>query len=285
MNGARRVTVGVPVRNGAATLSHALDSLLRQTHTDLDIVICDNASTDETADVARRFMELDDRIRYMRQDHPVTVTANWATAYRAAKAPYFMWASDDDLRSDDFVQRLLEALERDPDVGLAFGEVYKFNDYDRLDTATPYHYTCSTRGIPVWKRLVMDKNGPFAPYGVFRTEVLARYRWYEHTVSPDWPLFIFILLVTDIVQVRGARFYYREGAVAVPAEQRAREQSYREIEKYPTLRLSWRCALAARDAAAVHDRRRFLILDFTLVFFGLLWQNRRLLVRWALKRY
>lgn len=281
----RLVTIAMPVRNGAATLRHALDSLLRQTHRDIQIVVCDNASTDETPDIVREYADRDDRVRHVRREEAVSAIQNWRIAYEQVDSRYFMWAADDDVRADDAVEVLLEALEREPAAGLAFGDVVKFRDYARRLEQPVYPYACDTRGMGVARRLFMDKNGPFAPYGLFRTEVLTGYRWYDHTVSPDWPLFIYVLARTDIVQVDGATFYYKEPEVAVSAVDRARNQSYREMETCPTARLSWRCALAARDAARDRGSTRVVPVDFLIVFAGLLWANRHSIWKWALKRY
>jgi glycosyltransferase involved in cell wall biosynthesis len=271
------VTVGLPVRNGAQTLPLALESLLTQSHERLDIVVCDNASEDRTVEICERFMRADSRIRLVRQPRPVTVTQNWRTAYEQARAPFFMWASDDDLHSPDYVATLLSALHDEPGAGLAFGTLTKFRDYATYDDASPTGYACATRGISTWRRLWMDKAGGFSSYGLFRTNVLRDYGWYEHTVSPDWPMLVYVLLRTEIVQVPGAVLYYREGEQATSAAARAKRQSYSKVERFPTARLSWRCGLAARDA--LPDRQGRVALDAAVVYAGLRWQNRHASIR------
>src|SRR6266511_1519680 len=52
-----RLTIGVPVYNGGSLLSEMLQSLVRQTFTDFEIVISDNASTDDTSEIALRFAD------------------------------------------------------------------------------------------------------------------------------------------------------------------------------------------------------------------------------------
>ncbi len=48
-----RVSVGMPVYNGERYLAEAVDSLLAQTYEDFELIICDNASTDRTGEIAR----------------------------------------------------------------------------------------------------------------------------------------------------------------------------------------------------------------------------------------
>ena len=282
----RRVTIALPVRNGDHVLRLVLDNLLAQTHPEIELTIYDNASTDETPNIGREYSARDGRVRYVRREPAVSAMKNWELAFRETQTPYFMWAPDDHLHSENFVEVLVAALEAEPRAGLAFGKVVKFPHYETYREGVEYPYNCSTFGIPIWKRLVMDKNGPFSPYGLFRATTLEDYRWYDHTVSPDWPLIMYVLVLTEITQSPDAVFYYQEGTTAIPQpDERARRLSYKAMEKYPTLRLSWRCALATRDAARKRGSRRVVPFDFLLVFVGLLWANRRHLVRWALKRY
>ena len=281
------VTIAIPVRNGGKTLGMVLDSFLRQTYPHIEIVISDNASTDETAEIGREYSSRYPHIRYIRRETPVTVLRNWELAYREVKTPFFMWAPDDHLHSENFVEALVDALDAEPAAGLAMGQVVKFRDYESYkEQGRYYRFHCSTFGIPIWKRLMMDKNGPFAIYGLFRTELLRNFKWYEHTISPDWPLIVYILTLTEITQSPYAIFYYQEGTAPIPhPEDRAKRAGYGDMEKYPTARLSWRCALAAQDAARERGLQRNVLVDFVLVCVGLLWANRRHLLRWALKRY
>ncbi|HET7341326.1 MAG TPA: glycosyltransferase, partial [Methylomirabilota bacterium] len=60
-----RVAVGVPALDMAATLPRALDSVLAQTLTDLELIVSDNASTDGTEAIGRRYAAADARVRWL----------------------------------------------------------------------------------------------------------------------------------------------------------------------------------------------------------------------------
>ena len=62
-----QVSVGVPVYNGESHLAQAIDSILNQTFNDLELILCDNASTDRTEQICRRYLAADARVRYHRQ--------------------------------------------------------------------------------------------------------------------------------------------------------------------------------------------------------------------------
>ncbi|HEX2679437.1 MAG TPA: glycosyltransferase family 2 protein [Polyangiales bacterium] len=90
-----KVTVGIPTRNRAELVSQAVQSVLAQTHTDLEIVISDNASTDDT--VARLSQLRDPRVVLLRQETNIGMAGNWSACLAAATGELFLLLSDDDL--------------------------------------------------------------------------------------------------------------------------------------------------------------------------------------------
>ena len=62
-----RLSIGLPVFNGEDYLREALDALLGQTFEDFELIISDNASTDQTPNICESYRKQDSRIRYFRQ--------------------------------------------------------------------------------------------------------------------------------------------------------------------------------------------------------------------------
>lgn len=108
------VSIGVAVFNGEATLAVALESLISQTFIDFEIIISDNASTDDTADICKIYCQKDNRIRYVRQPVNLGATENFKFVLDQANGRYFMWAAADDTRSTDFLQVNVNYLEKHP---------------------------------------------------------------------------------------------------------------------------------------------------------------------------
>lgn len=109
------VSIGLPVYNGARTLTAALDSLLAQTCQEFEIVISDNASTDDTAAICAAYAAKHPRIRYFRQPRNIGASGNFRSVREACTGRYFMWAAADDRRSPDFLEVNLRFLEANPD--------------------------------------------------------------------------------------------------------------------------------------------------------------------------
>ena len=110
------VSVYLPTRNRAALLPRAVDSVLRQDHTNLELLIVDDASTDATPGVLARLAAADPRVRVFRQERPSGAPAARNVAIRAASGRYLTGLDDD----DEFLPGRITSL-----LG-AFDELYAF---------------------------------------------------------------------------------------------------------------------------------------------------------------
>lgn len=117
-----RVSIGIPVYNGENCLAEALDSLLRQTYRDFEILISDDASTDRTAEICRDYAARDARIRYVRQAGNIGAGPNHNRVLEMSQAPYFKWAAQDDLYAPAYLEECVSVLDRRPDVILAHAD-------------------------------------------------------------------------------------------------------------------------------------------------------------------
>jgi glycosyltransferase involved in cell wall biosynthesis len=106
-----KFTIGVPTFNRAALLAESLRAAVNQTYGDLEIIISDNASTDETAKVVQQF---GDRVRYFRNETNLGPIANFFRLVELASGKYFSWLQDDDCIFSNFVERAAAGLDRFP---------------------------------------------------------------------------------------------------------------------------------------------------------------------------
>lgn len=111
-----KVTIGLPVYNGEAYLAEAIQSVLDQTFRDLELVICDNGSTDATEQICQDYAARDDRIRYIRS--PRNQGASWSYNQSAelARGIYFRWLAHDDKFAPQLVEKSVAVLDEKPEV-------------------------------------------------------------------------------------------------------------------------------------------------------------------------
>jgi glycosyltransferase involved in cell wall biosynthesis len=228
-----RVSVGVPVYNGGRYLEEALEQLVAQTFGDIEILISDNGSTDATEDICRSFAGRDNRIRYIRHAQTSEASVNFTYLVREARAPYFMWAANDDRRSLNFVEALHTALERNARAVCAQGEcvfIDATGQIMRRGMPNPQMASDSrvTRVSHVMRAGPADRFNNMFTYGLHRTDMLRRFgigrillaRASESHYS-ELPLLFSLSAAGHLVAVADAQFYYRfhseqTGQVHVP---------------------------------------------------------------------
>lgn len=119
MNRVPRLSIGLPVYNGEDYLAESLDALLGQTYEDFELIISDNASTDGTADISRRYAKQDSRVRYVRQPRNIGLARNHDFVFQQSCGELFKWAAADDLYGRRLLESCVDALDEYPDVVLA----------------------------------------------------------------------------------------------------------------------------------------------------------------------
>ncbi len=129
------VTVAIPTHNRAKSIGNAIQSVLDQTFTDLELLVLDDASTDETAAVYASFD--DPRLRYLKNPTNIGMTANWNRGFELARAPYVSLLHDDDTWSPGFLERTVRMFREHPEAGIvhcASGSLLGLPKADRLYT-------------------------------------------------------------------------------------------------------------------------------------------------------
>jgi glycosyltransferase involved in cell wall biosynthesis len=111
-----KFSVLLPTRNGGRYLENCIRSILAQDYSDLELVISDNANTDETPQIVRAFAG-DPRVKALRLETPVPVTENWNNALHASSGDYILMMGDDDYLLPGYCRRMERILDqyRQPD--------------------------------------------------------------------------------------------------------------------------------------------------------------------------
>jgi glycosyltransferase involved in cell wall biosynthesis len=174
MNAVPRLSIGLPVYNGANYLAESIDSLLGQSFEDYELIISDNASTDETADICQRYLQQDSRISYFRQQRNVGLAPNHDYCLEKARAPLFKWASNDDLYARDLLKHCVDALDAYPQVVLAHSWTAMIDGSGTVTKAVEYPLATASPRAPERFRSMLFDDGGDDDGGVMRTDVLRR---------------------------------------------------------------------------------------------------------------
>ena len=128
-----RVSVIIPVYNGAATISRALNSVFEQTFTDYEVVICDDGSTDDTPSVLAGF---GDRIRVIRQANRRFPAARNA-AIAASRGELVALIDHDDQWMPRRLEVTVAALQNGPGAALVYSDVTVVNEAGEESRPSP----------------------------------------------------------------------------------------------------------------------------------------------------
>lgn len=214
------VSIGLPTYNRAKWLPRALDALLSQTYRNIELIISDDASSDETETICREYAKKDSRIRYIRQPKNITQLPNFRFVINEARGKYFMMAADDDWWEPTFIETLYRALEENPEYGVAMSSIAFvrsdgsliresiFQGRDDISTFDRYKlfYRCL---------LFAGKIGYYL-YGLFRTEVARKFmqRPFPKCVRFDHVIVSEITLLTRFYSVQ--QVLYKKTVYQIP---------------------------------------------------------------------
>ena len=183
--------------------------MLEQTFTDFEIIVSDNESTDGTAAIGQEFAARDPRVRYIRQSQNIGVSANFDFVFHEARAPLFVWHSHDDLRTADWLEHAVAAMDANPDAALGISESWKIDvdgnrtrPFDILpDLFAPSaedRFRASLRQMPV----------PLT-YSISRSEALRKTCLMEPYLGNDWSLNAALAVQGRFVRIDEGIYFFR----------------------------------------------------------------------------
>lgn len=205
------LTIGMPVRNGAAYLREALESLRVQSFTDFEVVVSDNASTDATAAICREFADRDRRFRCIRFERTVGITENFNSVLHQARSVYFKWMAHDDEIEPTLIEKCIDVLEKDPTVVIAHAAEREIDEFGRELPLGWQSRQCSDSPNPCTRFRYLCWDHPCYPiFGVIRTEALRQTGAFGHYPSSDRVVLAELSLHGRIVRIPERLFLHRE---------------------------------------------------------------------------
>jgi glycosyltransferase involved in cell wall biosynthesis len=131
-----RFSVLLPTRNGAELLPNCLESVLGQPYEDMELVVSNNASTDDTKQILERFSG-DPRLRVLEQQSSLPVTDNWNAVLAEARGDYLLQIGDDDYLLPGYFEQVDAALREsgDPECLTYNGYAFAFPGFAGSESA------------------------------------------------------------------------------------------------------------------------------------------------------
>jgi glycosyltransferase involved in cell wall biosynthesis len=127
MNEMPLVSIVLPTYNGARYITEAIRSCLDQTYSHWELIVVDDASTDETSELVADLTARDSRVQLIRHTENKKLPAALNTGFAQARGQYLTWTSDDNLYRPHALDAMVDYLTRHPEVGIVY------TDYSIID--------------------------------------------------------------------------------------------------------------------------------------------------------
>ncbi|NJN95353.1 MAG: glycosyltransferase family 2 protein [Anaerolineales bacterium] len=211
-NKAPLISMGMPIYNEAKWLGQALDSLLTQTFEDFELIISDNASTDESRKIVQDYAAKDARIKLYHQAEDIGAIENFEFVLAQARGDYFMWVGGHDLWSSNLLDVLLKEMQANPHVVLCFPQTVLIDRENR--PLTVFNETVDTRSEQsaagrIWAMHRQLKRSN-AIYGLHRREVLLSTLPWPKIVGGDSVLLVRAAAVGDVLTNSTGQWFRRK---------------------------------------------------------------------------
>lgn len=121
-----KVSICIPAYNSGGLIYRALESLQHQTHKNIEVIISDDGSTDETARIVQSYLSKDKRIKFFRNNKTLGVIPNYMKALEFASGEFIQFLGQDDWLGRNYLETALRCFEENNSIGAVFTKTVGF---------------------------------------------------------------------------------------------------------------------------------------------------------------
>jgi len=204
----------MPVFNDVDYIEKSIQSVLKQSYKNFELVISDDQSTDGSADICKKYEQSDSRIKYVRQPKNLGISKNMKFLLNQSNSEFFIWAADDDLWAPEFLKILVQTLEDNPKYICAFSTFTHINEKGNIiDKPLDFDFEGKSAKQRI-KKLIVDPFDAFG-YGLFRRELIKNVKfpvWVWPNKSVSWnniyPTLFYYLAKGNYKHVHGEPLFF-----------------------------------------------------------------------------
>lgn len=171
------ISIITPTYNRTTYLLQAVESVLCQTYLHFELIISDDASTEDVEAALKQFQ--DPRIRYRRNPQCLGQFANTIAGLQAARGEFFSFLHDDDRWEPTFLEKVVPPLLSNPNITVSFSDHYVMDEIGQVDLETTQRLSRKYKRVGLaegihqpFYSLVANLSIPAAMASVFRGSIL-----------------------------------------------------------------------------------------------------------------
>jgi glycosyltransferase involved in cell wall biosynthesis len=193
MNAGPHVTVCIPSCNAGSYIRETVESVLVSTYSNLDIIVSDDASTDDTCEIVEAFGE--EKIRLYRNERRLGVPKNWNRALESASGEFVGLLNHDDLYGPFWLTFAVHALQKHPRIGWVASAFEIIDDQGRtLDIVSRFSQTREYDQSEAF--LCVARLDGLGPGYIARREILEEIGYYDENAGPSADNDLFLRLAS-----------------------------------------------------------------------------------------
>lgn len=221
----KKISIILPVYNGEKYLDEALTSIIEQTYTNFELIIIDDCSTDYTEEIAKKFMQNDSRVHFVKNVVNLKLPRTLNVGFSRATGDYLTWTSDDNKYKPSALERMVQYLNVHNDVDMVYTDYTEINTEGKitgerqLDEPDIIGFKNTIGACFLYRREVAEAVGEYDP-GLFLAE--------------DYDYWIRISKVGKIGHIHESLYFYRkhETSLTTCRYEQAVDQTFRVLEKH-----------------------------------------------------
>lgn len=165
----KKVSIILPVYNGEAHVSKAIESVLAQTYSCWELIIVNDCSSDHTGEVAASYASRDSRIRILHNHTNQKLPRSLNIGFSHASGDYYTWTSDDNQFHPDAIEKMVQAIESSSDIDLVYAD-YSIVNMDgslirEIKSGEPHEifFHCVVGACFLYTKELAQKAGSYDP--------------------------------------------------------------------------------------------------------------------------
>lgn len=209
-----KISIVVPCFNSASYLCECLDSLVNQTHKDLEMILVDDCSSDNTSEIMNEYAKRDKRIKVLRNKENKGAGFSRNRGLDIAKGEYITFVDSDDFLDLDVYEKVNEIIEKNNCPDIIRFDISKFFNIGNLKINLEFLIKTKFNGEysivnPKHNHRYVAFEGPSACNKAFKRSFVGETRFIEGKKWEDYPFTTFLLGKAKEIVFINAKYNYR----------------------------------------------------------------------------
>lgn len=234
------LSVILPVYNGSRYLLGAIENILTQSHENTELIIVDDASTDNTAEIIASIQ--DERVRKLRHEKNQGLPKALNSGFAASKGEYLTWTSDDNLYAPNALETLANFLDAHTEVDFVYADYWEIDETGKVGVRK---YLC-----PPDKLLETNCVGACFLYRRRVYQVIGDYDPAARLVE-DWEYWLRVSQRFRMEHISEPLYYYRVHPQSLTSQRGVKHERWRKITRIKRDRFGWSWSRYWREMAEI----------------------------------